>query len=421
MAGCKKPVSSEVVEQDSNTAFTVVDLFCGAGGVSLGFQRAGFRVVTAYDAWLPAVETYQSNFTHDCQQIEITRALELPPVDVIVGGPPCQGFSSAGTRRTDDARNTLVSVFASLVARHKPRAFVFENVEGFLTGSHGSFVLELLEPVIQAGYFVHVRKVNAANFGVPQHRKRVIAIGGLGWEPSFPRSTHSALGAPGAHLANGRASAPAVTLLHALGDLPEPSRDPEAAPLSDHYYVPLKADDLARAKLLRPGERMKDLPEELWHKSYRRRAFRRVMDGTPTERRGGAPAGIRRLKCDEPSKAITSGALREFIHPSSDRPLSIRECAILQSFPVNFEFRGRVADRIQLIGNAVPPLLAQCIAHVLQQDLLLSQKSKARGALLSFVPTLSEGMSPALAAVTKKVTKRFRVSTGGRYQASLWD
>lgn len=185
---------------------TVVDLFAGAGGLSLGFARAGAKVVVAFDNWPAAVETYRSNLGDHVSGGDIHRDLDVPDADVVTGGPPCQGFSSAGMRRAEDERNTLVGEFSRLIAKRRPRAFVFENVEGFLTGAGGQFVFELLDPLIAAGYRIHVRKVNAANYGVPQHRKRVVAIGGLGWDPSFPRGTHAAFGAPGAHLANGRRS-----------------------------------------------------------------------------------------------------------------------------------------------------------------------------------------------------------------------
>ena len=178
--------------------------------------------------------------------------------------------------------------------------------------------------------------------------------------------------------------------------------------------------DLNRAKRLRQGQTMRDLPEELWHDSYRKRAFRRVMDGTPTERRGGAPAGLRRLRADEPSKAITGGALREFIHPTEDRPLTLRECATLQTFPADFEFRGSVAEKAQLIGNAVPPLLALRIAETLRQDIAEICPDRRRGALLSFVPTLSSGMSPALEEVIRRVKQRFSIAEKQR-ELQLWD
>ena len=404
---------------NSKTPPTVIDLFCGAGGLSLGFVRAGFQSQAGFDSWQPAVETFRANLGHHVQQVEITRHLDVPCPTLIVGGPPCQGFSSAGMRRAHDTRNSLVGEFSRLIARVRPSAFVFENVEGFLTGSRGDFVLELLEPLIDAGYRVHLRKINAAHFGVPQHRKRVVAIGGLGWNPSFPEPTHAAFGAPGSQLANGMRSRTTPTLADALRVL---SSSPQSIQdmVADHVTQQFSGDDLRRAALLKQGQTMRDLPEELWHESYRKRAFRRVMDGTPTERRGGAPAGVRRLRADEPSKAITGGALREFIHPTEDRPLTLRECATLQTFPVDFQFSGSVSEKMQLIGNAVPPLLAQCIAESLRKDLDFKQPTSGPGALLSFIPTLASGMSPALAEVTQRVKQRF-LSGPKQKVLQLWD
>jgi len=403
-------------------ARTVVDLFCGAGGLSLGLQRAGFRVLGAFDQWNRAVETYSANFDHEPDPEPISLSLRLPGASLIAGGPPCQGFSSAGLRRSDDHRNTLVGVFATLIADNAPPAFLFENVEGFLTGGDGKFVFDLLEPLIEAGYWIHLRKVNAATFGVPQHRKRVIAIGGLGWDPGFPEPTHRAFGAPGAKL-GGTDSLPASpTLGSVLEGLPEAEEVPSRAPLDDfdHTYAPMKPEDKTRAALLKPGQCMRDLPEELWHESYRKRAFRRVMDGTPTEKRGGAPAGLRRLDPDQPSKAITGGAVGEFLHPFEDRPLTTRECARIQTFPDEFVFRGPRRDRIQLIGNAVPPLLAQALAEHLARKLPRAKPRNEKGALLSFVPTLSNGASPALQSVSRRVFQRFQDAQLPAQQLSLW-
>lgn len=182
----------------------------------------------------------------------------------------------------------------------------------------------------------------------------------------------------------------------------------------------MSGEDLNRAMLLKEGQTMRDLPEEMWHDSYRKRANRRVIDGTPSERRGGAPAGVRRLRSDEPSKAITGGALREFLHPSEDRGLTVRECAVLQTFPIDFQFCGSVSEKVQLIGNAVPPTLAQAIAASLWKDLVADPQSNASGALLSFVPTLSSGMSPVLEAVTERIRTQFM--TRARQRAlPLWD
>jgi DNA (cytosine-5)-methyltransferase 1 len=386
----------------------------------MGFQRAGFKTIAAYDNWLPAADTYRLNFGHHVLATAVDNHLDTPTCDVIAGGPPCQGFSSAGRRQPCDHRNSLVGVFARLIAKAKPRAFVFENVEGFLTGHDGRYVFELLEPLIKTGYRIHLRKINAAHYGVPQHRKRVIAIGGLGWSPTFATTTHSAFGAPGAHLGNGSHAHAAATLGQALTSLPPACPNGNEPALADHDYTPLDTEDLLRAQLLKPGQRMRDLPEHLWHDSFRKRAFRRVMDGTPSEKRGGAPSGIRRLNADEPSKAITGGSLRDFLHPYEDRPLTIRECAAIQTFPDDFQLAGTRRERIQLIGNAVPPLLAHRIAERLALDLRRNPTPRREGCLLSFIPTLSSGMSPVLSKVREAVGQRYGTADNYNYAGSLW-
>lgn len=400
--------------------FTFLDLFCGAGGLSSGFDAAGFHCALAIDHNRAAVETHRLNFASPAEQADVTELTDLPATTVIVGGPPCQGFSSAGARASGDARNTLVGWYANTIARLRPAAFVFENVEGFLTAEDGFHIFELLAPLVEAGYCIHLRKINAANFGVPQHRKRVIAIGGLGWIPSFPEFTHSAYGAPGARLA-ARHLAPTPTLAEALRDLPPASSEPPGEP-SDHFAPTLVGVDLERAARLKPGETMRDLPPDLWHESYRRRAFRRVIDGTPSEKRGGAPAGLRRLRPDEPSKAITGAARSEFLHPFENRNLTLRECARLQTFQDDFVFGGSIGERQQLIGNAVPPRLAHVLANTLRRDLeAFRDNADLPGKLVSFVPTLSTGMSPALSAISERVETRFGlVPTFTQEQMTLW-
>jgi DNA (cytosine-5)-methyltransferase 1 len=385
--------------------FTAIDLFCGAGGMSLGLKRAGFEVVSAFDNWAPAVETYKANLGDHVRCQMIDSGMNLPQVDVIVGGPPCQGFSSAGLRLNEDSRNTLVGEFSSLISKIRPSAFIFENVEGFLTAKNGYFVMEFLKPLIANGYRIHLRKVNAANFGVPQHRKRVLAIGGLGWNPTFPNPTHAASGAPGAHLGNGSCSIPTPTVDEAFKKINSVA---SIHSITDHIATAFVGPDLIRAQHLRPGQSMRDLPEEFWHKSYKNRAFRRVKDGTPSEHRGGAPFGVRRLRGDQPSKAITGGALRDSIHPLEDRPLTIRECATLQTFPLDFLFCGSQQDRIQLIGNAVPVFLAEVIGTHLISDLTAATPLTEEGSLLSFVPTLSNGKSPVLSRVCRTIERHFQ-------------
>ncbi len=412
-----------------NAGPTVVDLFSGCGGMSWGLAMCGFRLLGGVDTWDVALKVFHRSHgsakvvnadlaTLDGADLAGTLMLGSGTPDVIVGGPPCQGFSSAGQRRRGDDRNTLVGEFARLVAELRPLVFVFENVEGFLTAEGGSRVVELLEPLVQTGYRIHLRKINAANFGVPQHRKRVIAIGAFGWDPQYPEPTHSAHGAPGARLA-GRHLPPTPNLGEALAGLPSASMDPPGNP-EDHYYIPLEGLDLERAQALRPGQTMKHLPKVYWHDSYRRRAFRRVMDGTPTQKRGGAPAGIRRLRLDEPAKAVTGAMRNECIHPTEDRCLTVRECARLQTFPDDFRFQGSSSTRMQVIGNAVPPLLAARVGGAVLESLRSATIGAAPGALLSFIPTHSNGLSPALARVVRLVRAHFSDLVRTNYEPSLW-
>lgn len=405
---------------DKDQLIHSIDLFSGAGGFTLGLSAAGVVTALASDNWDPASETFQANFPDvsflpadvsdlTSQDLLAKSGLDRPP-SLIVGGPPCQGFSSAGARKSQDRRNGLVAIFARLIAETLPAAFIFENVEGFLTLDKGSFVVDLLDPVIEAGYFVHLRKVNVANYGVPQLRKRVVGIGFLGECPPFPATTHSARGAPGVHrVGTGLPATPSVT--DALAGLPLASSSREASP-SDHVAKPPAAADQERVRALGQGQTMRDLAPELQHASYQRRANRRVADGMPTERRGGAPAGLRRLRADEPSKAITSAAPREFIHPAEDRPLTLRECARLQTFPDWFEFRGSQAHRATLIGNAVPPQFAKSFASPLVEFLLATSPNGAArtGALVSFEPTVADGRSPVLQAVTDRITRRYELA-----------
>ena len=265
--------------ETAGRSFTTIDLFAGAGGMSLGFAKAGFRSLVAVDCDAGAVATYRQNFDTPALRSLVDPQAPYPRPLVVIGGPPCQGFSSAGSRRTGDKRNTLVSTFATVVNRLRPRAFVFENVEGFLTAEGGLRIVELLEPLIDAGYRIHLRKVNAANFGVPQNRKRVIAIGGLQFNPTFPRPTHRAFGAPGRDLSPSHLPT-TMTVGEALDDLEPPSLAPPGQP-SDHYSTRITGSRLDTIVALRPGQTMRDLPERYWHKSYRQRAFRRVPTARP--------------------------------------------------------------------------------------------------------------------------------------------
>lgn len=401
------------------TPLSSVDLFAGAGGLTLGLQRAGFDTLMANDNWGPAAATLRRNFDEAMVEERCVRELTgasvlargggTPPT-LVAGGPPCQGFTSAGARRVGDQRNTLVAEFARVVAEVQPRWFLFENVEGMLTAADGDFVIDLLDGVLDSGYSVRLRKVNVANYGAAQLRKRVIAIGVLGADPGFPNPSHRAYGAPGTQT-DGTAALPAApTVSDALAGLGEPAHDADQEDVQGHVAVAVSRSDAGRIGLLGPGQTMRDLPEELRHHSYTRRANRRVSDGMPSERRGGAPAGIRRLFADEPSKAITSAATREFVHPTEDRCLTLRECARLQGFPDSFEFSGSRSDQATLIGNAIPPPFAELLGTwIAGRDRALPTCADESPRLHEFHATNGSGLSPALGRVIERVNARYEI------------
>jgi len=402
-----------------------VDLFSGAGCLRLGLQMAGFDTLVANDNWPAAIETLKHNF--DGAKVSPDDVRELSAADVlarsdgvtpllVAGGPPCQGFTSAGARRASDKRNTLVGEFARMVAELQPKWFLFENVEGFLTISEGDFVVDLLDGVLDGGYQVRLRKVNVANYGVPQLRKRVIAVGSLGADPGFPCPSHHAYGAPGADIERTAALPPVPTVADALDGLGVPASSAQGEAIQGHFASRISESDALRFRLLLQGQTMRDLPRDLQHRSYPRRANRRVADGTPTERRGGAPAGLRRLRADEPSKAITSAASREFLHPQEDRCLTLRECARLQGFPDSFEFVGNRSEQATLIGNAIPPDIGEVLGRwIADQSCAHSTDTADSSRLLEFQVSNGTAMSPALHSVVERINARYQIG-----EVPLW-
>jgi len=408
----------------------VVSLFSGAGGLSLGLSRAGLKPILAAEINSHAVATYQANLGDAILQADIARdAQELAAearhraagrdILAVIGGPPCQGFSSAGARAKDDPRNHLVWAYLAVVEALRPRWFLFENVEGLLTAAGGEALLAICQAFTRLGYSFRVDKVNLARWGVPQARKRVLIVGNrLGLPFTLPTATHGFEG-----LRHRGQGIERVSVVDTLAGLPETAaqgmddlvRYATDAP-GNAYEAQMRdggrgctahvtagyARDLARIRLLQPGQGLRSLPEDMWPARYRERAFRRVRDGTPSASRGGAPAGLRRLREDHASLTITGAAPRELIHPLYDRPLSLRECARLQSFPDTYQFSGGLGAVAQQIANAVPPLAAEVLARWLvdQEQRIRSGELAGSGShppgLLGFHLTDGSGMSPCL-------------------------
>lgn len=409
----------------------VVSLFSGAGGLSAGFTAAGSCPVLAAELDQDAVATYRANISDaaikadigtETERIvaEVRRRAGSGPIFAVVGGPPCQGFSTAGARDHADPRNRLVFSYLDIVGELRPEWFLFENVEGILTSGGGDALIALAEQFTGLGYSFRVDKVNFARWGVPQARKRVLIVGnrrGLpirlpeptyGYDGKKHRSAHARTATT---LGDALAGLPAEPAASHRDTVPYTTSTPinafdacmrTRAPGPTAHAVIAFDRDVARIKQLRTGQSLRDLPEDLWPKSFRSRAFRRVADGMPTEKRGGAPAGLRRLDPDHAALTITSFAPREFIHPDHDRPISLRECARLQTFPDQYDFEGGFASIAKQIGNAVPPMAAKILARWISDiDGRAGGDANSGGAstlpgLVGYHLTDSTGMSPAL-------------------------
>lgn len=335
-------------------ALTAIDLFCGAGGLSLGLTKAGIKVLLAVDSWNLAVETYARNFSHPVVQGDLGKmagdailqmaGVTKGSVDLVVGGPPCQGFSIQRIGPDEDSRNSLVLAYGRLVQDIRPRMFIMENVLG-LMGKRGSSQLKtLLSEMNAAGYQTAVHVVNAADYGVPQLRKRVVVAGSLRGVKGFELPAPQLL--PKDY----------QTVGQALFNLPPPA-DPGSTTALDSLHRETRLSPLNKERLrhIPPGGGMEDLPVQL-----------RVN----CHKEGAAKIGHRnvygRLAPDKPAGTITarfdSFTRGKFAHPSEHRNITLREGARLQSFPDSFVFAGNQEDIAAQIGNAIPPKMAEALA-----------------------------------------------------------
>ena len=387
----------------NHSPLRAISLFAGAGGCSLGFHEAGIDILAAFDNADAAVQTYNSNFAgNKCRKLDLSTCdfeklrdeigLKKGDLDLIIGGPPCQGFTTAGSRFWDDPRNKLVKNYTQAIEHFFPRWFMMENVEGILTTAKGNYIVECIKRLSEIGYSVFLKKVYMQEYGIPQRRKRVIIVGNrLGINFSFPNPK---INATGSIYRNSN-----ITLRDAIADL-ETQENHEI----DHIFRKQNALQQQRIDALQCGQSMKDLPEHLQHDSFKRRANRRVCDGTPTEKRGGAPSGLKRLFYDEPCLTITSASPSEFVHPTQNRTLTLRECARIQTFPDSFRFCGTDAQKILQIGNAIPPVFAKQMAYkIMQADNELPIDEVSPG-LIDFEVTKASALSPALSKTVQMLT-----------------
>ena len=362
-----------------------VDLFCGAGGLSLGLEEGGFSVVAAADSDCQSTETHAANiqsltWTGDLSDpVGFIHQLDewgIESVDLVAGGPPCQPFSNAGAskighlvktgqRQAHDDRADLWRSFFSIVDRLKPSAMLFENVPNFAQAQGGALLIALMDELKHRGYAVHVEVLDAWSYRVPQHRSRLFVVGIAGdgnfqWpKPRGRRPTiRQAIDDLPVVEADSREETllyegPPTTLLARM--LRKGLRGTESLIVRDHVTRAVRSDDAEIFSLMEPGDTYLDVPEQL------RRYRSDIFDDK-----------YLRLSFDDLSRTITAHIAKDgywYIHPREDRTLSIREAARIQTFPDRFRFAGHPTSRYRQIGNAVPPLLASAIASSLHSAL----------------------------------------------------
>lgn len=359
---------------------TCIELFAGAGGLMLGLEMAGFKTVVATEVHPDPCKTLERNFPNVpvvCADIKTLRGSDLlasaglgrgAEIDLIAGGPPCQGFSNAGLKDPDDPRNTLIGDFIRIVEELRPRFFLMENVVGLKSLHGGALFRKTLERFNQSGYQLNWQIVFAADYGVPQMRKRLLILGSRDHEsPGFPEPTHQSPSVQKDDLFQ-KGRSVYVTVGDALGDLPaidqgtictEYEREPDseyqrlmrrgASRVFNHQASKHRQITMDYYALVPPGGTWLDIPAELRKKKQ----------------------GMQRWPLDGLSRTITTEPT-DFLHPSLDRIPTIRELARVQSFPDWYEFLGQrttgnkmrrlgYCAQSQQVGNAVPPLLGCAI------------------------------------------------------------
>ena len=377
-----------------NQSFSTVDLFCGAGGLSLGFEQQGFSTKVANDYHPDPCKTFEYNIGAPALPKDITKLsaedlmkkgnFTADEIDVVIGGPPCKGFSLAGERDPEDPRNYLFQEYIRFVEQFDPEVVVMENVTGILSMKDGKYKDQILQELRGLGYETKFEILDAADFGVPQHRRRVIFIGHrqeLNIE--YPEPTHHEIDEGQQRLTqlNSSDQESYVRVGQAIGDLDFLASGESASkyqkPPSSEYQKDMREDATKlfnhvapnhseriqeRFGLMEQGMGMESLPEEYQTKKQRM------------------------IKLDPEDLVDTITTLPEdFVHYNQDRIPTVREMARLQSFPDHFEFKGprttggkrrtESVPQYSQVGNAVPPRLAEAIAKEVKEGLLAHKQA----------------------------------------------
>lgn len=333
----------------------IIDLFCGCGGLSKGFELAGFEPILAIDMWEDAIKTYNYNHKEKvaiCQDIReldndfLEKFATENEVVGIIGGPPCQGYSTVGKRDINDERNYLYLEYCRVVEKIRPQFFLLENVKGLLTLNDGMFKKDIIERFENLGYKVTYKLLNASDYGVPQNRQRVFFVGIRNGEFKFPKEYGYK-----------------VSTKDAIGDLENCTDSYKVEPITEYQKLmrnkqtELKNNELTVhseqtttiINLIGDGGKIKDLDEKYWKVRKYNKAFQRMNSKLP-------------------SNTIDTGH-RNYFHYKENRIPTVRESARIQSFSDDFSFLGSKTSQYKQVGNAVPPLLAKSIADAINKQL----------------------------------------------------
>lgn len=401
----------------NNKKFRVISLFSGAGGMDLGFINAGFDIVWANDFFKEAVESYKKNINEDIVFGDITKikSSEMPDdIDLVIGGFPCQGFSVANTKRSmKDERNFLYKEMLRVIKDKKPKFFVAENVKGILSMEKGKVIEMIKKDFESLGYKVDARLLNAAEYGVPQARERVVIIGNrLGLENPYPTPTHWV---DSKKYTSKKGLKKPITVKETIGFLSDvrlsdyPIKLDDGTMIYNHMaatnvydkfwgrkYKVNQADICDYLKLWRDksGYTTKKVDDHFGYKYTAGHWFRKDNHSgsipkpsdwwelkkilgfdskydkkvtTMVEKEIKFEQSLRITNWDRPSDTIT--ATSPEIHVNKERRLSARECAMLQTFPMDYQFVGSLNVVYRQIGNAVPVKLAEQIAQGIYNEL----------------------------------------------------
>lgn len=345
----------------------VIDLFSGVGGLSLGFEQQGFRVILANEYDTSIASAYIHNHKDVNMIIGDITKLNLSEVfgpysgeiDVIIGGPPCQGFSQKGQRKTiHDKRNYLFKYFVAIVELVKPRYFVMENVPNLLTAENGLFKEEISALFNSMGYYLNMGVLNASDYGVPQNRRRAIIVGKhQAPAPLLPHPLNTTVTiwdaiSDLAFLHSGEGEEEQEYRLPANTEYEKKLRK-NATILMNHVATKHSALALERLAMIPPNSGKESLPPE--------HLTRSIYSGTWTRMRKNEVSVTITTRFDTPSSG-------KFTHPFLNRAITVREAARIQAFPDTFKFIGTKGSQMKQVGNAVPPLLAQVIAKTIWDD-----------------------------------------------------